>query len=107
MASSSAVVLRERMTTDRQSVFIESLEKSLMDGSTDFVQFIAGQGEPSTDRNRQRREAFFTVPFSICIERARYFTRSFSRTEGEPQIIRMAKAFREYLENVTVLLHEG
>ena len=107
MTPRSAVAMEKRTGTDRPSLFIESLERSLTKGTADFVGFIADQGEPSTERNRLRREAFFTVPFSICIERARYFTRSFSQTEGEPRIIRMAKAFREYLENVTVLLHEG
>jgi pyruvate formate-lyase/glycerol dehydratase family glycyl radical enzyme len=107
MISGNALTVKERMGTDRSSIFIESLERSLNEGTTDFVRFIAGQGEPSTEGNRKKREAFFTVPFSICIERARYFTRSFSQTEGEPQVIRMAKAFQNYLENVTVLLHEG
>jgi len=84
--------------------FIEALKKSLGNGSTDFVRFIAEQPQPSTERNRRRREAFFNTQFSICIERARYFTESFKQTEGEPQVIRMAKAFSHYLQNVTLVL---
>ncbi|NQU07307.1 MAG: formate C-acetyltransferase/glycerol dehydratase family glycyl radical enzyme [Candidatus Abyssubacteria bacterium] len=93
--------------TSPRSEFIEALEKSPGDGSTDFVRFIAGQPEPSTERNRLRREAFFNTQFSICVERARYFTESFKQTEGEPQVLRMAKAFRTYLENVTIILDDN
>ncbi len=90
-----------------QSKFIEALEKSLGNGSTDFVRYIADQPQPSTERNRRRREAFFGTQFSICIERARYFTESFKQTEGEPQVIRMAKALRNYLEHVTLVLDDS
>jgi pyruvate formate-lyase/glycerol dehydratase family glycyl radical enzyme len=107
MTPQGAPARKETIPADQSSVFIETLGKNLPGGSTDFVNFIAGQGRPSTERNRQRREAFFTVPFSICVERARYYTESFSQTEGEPRIIRLAKAFRAYLENVTVPLHES
>ncbi|UCD57596.1 MAG: pyruvate formate lyase family protein, partial [Candidatus Hydrogenedentota bacterium] len=95
---------RADKVASQRSRFIEALEESLKDARTDFVKYIAERPEPSTERNRRRRDAFFDSPFSICIERARYFTQSFKRTEGEPQVIRMAKAFREYLDNVTLVL---
>ena len=91
----------------QRSEFIEALEKSMGNGGTDFVRLIAEQAQPSTGRNRKRREAFFNTQFSICIERARYFTESFKQTEGEPQVIRMAKAFRHYLQNVTLVLDDA
>jgi formate C-acetyltransferase len=87
--------------------FLAALEEDLKTGGTGFVRSIAQQPGPSTERNRRRREAFFNTPFSICIERARFFTESFRSTEGEPQILRMAKAFRHYLENVTLVLDES
>lgn len=87
--------------------FLAALEEGLQRGNTDFVKGIAEQPGPSTERNRRRREAFFRTPFSICIERARAFTESFRATEGEPQILRMAKAFRHYLENVTLVLDQS
>jgi pyruvate formate-lyase/glycerol dehydratase family glycyl radical enzyme len=38
----------------------------------------------------------------VCIERARYYTASMRQTEGEPQIIRQAKALAHVLDNLTV-----
>ncbi|HSR30387.1 MAG TPA: pyruvate formate lyase family protein, partial [Anaerolineae bacterium] len=38
----------------------------------------------------------------VCIERARYYTESMRQTEGEPQIIRQAKALAHVLEHLTV-----
>ncbi|MBI5118593.1 hypothetical protein HZA56_19160 [Candidatus Poribacteria bacterium] len=93
--------------SERKSRFIEAFEESLANGLTDFVKFIAEQCETSTERNRRRRDVFFNTPFSICIERARYFTDSFKQTEGEPQALRMAKAYRKYLENVTIVLDDS
>jgi len=89
------------------SRFIAALEEAMGNGNTEFVRFIAEQPGPSTERNRRRREAFFHTPFSICVERARYFTESFRETEGEPQVLRMAKAFRNYLGKVTLVLDES
>jgi len=38
----------------------------------------------------------------VCVERARYYTESMRETEGEPQVIRQAKALTHILENLTV-----
>ena len=38
----------------------------------------------------------------ICVERARYLTRSYQETEGKPEILRRAKALDEILSNITV-----
>ena len=54
--------------------FTAALEEARDRGKQGFVQGIAEQPGPSTERNRRRREAFFSTPFSICIERARWFT---------------------------------
>jgi formate C-acetyltransferase len=92
---------------DPRSGFVFDLEEALERGNAGFVKSIAEQPGPSTERNRRRREAFFNTPFSICIERARCFTESFKQTEGEAQVLRMAKAFRNYLEKVTLVLDES
>ncbi|BBB91134.1 MAG TPA: glycyl radical protein [Methylomusa anaerophila] len=42
----------------------------------------------------------------IDIERARYFTESFRRTEGEPLVLRWAKALQHIAENITVYIDE-
>ena len=43
----------------------------------------------------------------IDIERGLYFTRSFRETEGEPLILRWAKALKKYAEESTVSIEEG
>jgi pyruvate-formate lyase len=42
--------------------------------------------------------------FPLCIEKARLITESFKQTEGEPAIIRYAKAYSHMLENIPVLI---
>jgi formate C-acetyltransferase len=42
--------------------------------------------------------------FPLCIEKARLITESFKQTEGEPAIIRYAKAYSHMLENMPVLI---
>lgn len=42
-----------------------------------------------------------------CIERARYLTESFRETEGQPMVIRRAKALARYLEKKTLFITEG
>lgn len=42
----------------------------------------------------------------IDIERARYFTESFKRTEGQPLVLRWAKALKHIAENITVYIDD-
>ncbi|RXM22119.1 hypothetical protein EO238_25505, partial [Citrobacter sp. AAK_AS5] len=42
--------------------------------------------------------------FPLCIEKARLITESHRQTEGEPPIIRYAKAFSHMLDNMPVLI---
>jgi pyruvate formate-lyase/glycerol dehydratase family glycyl radical enzyme len=42
--------------------------------------------------------------FPLCTEKARLITESFKRTEGEPAVIRYAKAYAHMLENIPVLI---
>jgi formate C-acetyltransferase len=44
---------------------------------------------------------------NICLERARYLTESFKATDGEPMVIRRAKAIRHILENMTIYIQPG
>ncbi len=58
----------------------------------------------STARTRVERlveRRLYTGP-KVCVERARYYTESMRQTEGEPQVIRQAKALVHVLENLTV-----
>ena len=96
---------RSKSRDEIQASFIEAFSRTKSD-KDDFVNLIADQRHPSTHRNQQRREAFFTTPFHLCIERARYYTQSNKETEGQPQVLRQAKAFNHYLTNVTTPLHD-
>ena len=86
-------------------IFLEAFRQK-SDQTGDFIRQIAKQSKPSTYRNQQRREAFFTTPFNLCIERAQYYTQSYKRSEGEPKVIRIAKAYNHYLSHVSLPLHE-
>jgi formate C-acetyltransferase len=42
--------------------------------------------------------------FPLCTEKARLITESYKQTEGEPPILRHAKAYAHMLENIPVLI---
>lgn len=89
--------IQERKQPEPRSEFLEAFDKEQDNGSSSssrFVRYIADRHEPSTEHNRQRRESVFTTPFTICIERARYFTESYKETEGQLPLYRMANAFK-------------
>jgi len=52
-------------------------------------------------------DSFKTGRPVIDIERARYFTESFKKTEGQPLILRWARALKHIAENITVYIDEG
>lgn len=59
------------------------------------------------ERIKKLREAFFEVTPEICPERARYFTESMKKSEGEPVILRRAKAFYDVLDKMTVFVSKN
>jgi len=46
-------------------------------------------------------------PARLSIERAKLYTESMKRTEGEPMIIRQAKALKHVLENIPIQILDG
>ena len=60
----------------------------------------------STLRVAKCAQRIFTAP-EICVERERYYTRSYQRTEGELPALRQAKAFAETLDYMSVRIDEG
>lgn len=38
----------------------------------------------------------------VCVERGKYFTESYKSTEGEPEVIRRAKALKHLFENISI-----
>ncbi|MDR0620960.1 MAG: glycyl radical protein [Deltaproteobacteria bacterium] len=72
---------------------------------------ILGQGLPDPFYERHRRASALIAQSKgkkpiIDVERALYFTRSMERTEGEPLVLRWAKALRHIAENVTVYVSD-
>jgi formate C-acetyltransferase len=59
------------------------------------------KAETRVERLHERR--LCTRP-EVCIERARYYTQSMQQTEGEPQVIRQAKALAHVLERLSVYI---
>jgi formate C-acetyltransferase len=53
------------------------------------------------------REGLHIDKYPICIEKARLMTESYKRTEGEPEILRRAKALAHTLDNITIFIRDG
>jgi pyruvate formate-lyase/glycerol dehydratase family glycyl radical enzyme len=58
----------------------------------------------SLSRTQRLRRLILDAPYEVCIERARYYTESWRRTEREHPCIRAALAFKHTLENMTVYI---
>jgi pyruvate formate-lyase/glycerol dehydratase family glycyl radical enzyme len=54
------------------------------------------------DRVERLRERFLRGQREVCIERARYLTESYRRTEGQPAVLRQARALEHILSHITV-----
>lgn len=60
-----------------------------------------------SERIKSLRNELLTTEEVMCFERARLVTESYQSTEGEPQIIRRAKALRHVLGNMTIFIRDG
>ena len=56
------------------------------------------------DRVGKLKAYVFSAEPAICPERAYWLTQSYQETEGQPQILRRAKAFKKVLENMKIVL---
>jgi pyruvate formate-lyase/glycerol dehydratase family glycyl radical enzyme len=65
------------------------------------------RGEPSfpTDRIARLKQHILSTKRKLFIEPARLETQSYKRTEGEPAIIRRAKAFRDIVHGLTITIY--
>ena len=50
------------------------------------------------------RQAVVQTPVGVALHRAKVYTQVFRQTEGQPWVVRKAKALREYLETVPIYL---
>ena len=64
-------------------------------------------GKMMTPRIQALRDEYFARECGSCFERARAVTRSYKATEGEPVVLRRAKAFREILTTVPIYIRKG
>lgn len=66
---------------------------------------VAHEAGTSLPRSKRLKSRFLTQPREICVERARYYTESHKATEGEPAVVRQAKALRNILNKLTVRIY--
>ncbi len=59
-----------------------------------------------SDRIHKLKDAMFSAPRKISVDRARLATESWQETEGEDIEIRRAKLFRKILENVPIAIYD-
>lgn len=76
-----------------------------------FDNFILKDHSPEEERIQKLRDeitnGFNGKSGKISIERARLFTESYKKTDGEPAIIRRAKAAKNVLENISIPVPDG
>jgi formate C-acetyltransferase len=59
------------------------------------------------DEEEGAKRLAYRSELKLCLERARLLTEVFKQTEGEPMIIRKAKALAHILQNMTIYIDEG
>ena len=69
-----------------------------------FLEFVPETNEIDMERIGRLQNRMACREASICSERALLYTESFKQTEGEPYILRKAKAFAHTLANMTVYI---
>ena len=57
-----------------------------------------------TERVKKRKEEFLAAKPHLCPERSRLLTESWKETEGEPSVIRWARAFQKMVEGTIIVI---
>lgn len=75
------------------------------------INSLGGWGAPvravaSGERIRRLRERLHVDAYPVCIEKIRLLTESFKQTEGEPQILRRARALANVLDKITIFIED-
>ena len=74
---------------------------------TDFLSFKPQNNDCDFKRIEYLQEKMNNRIPVICPERAEIITESFKKTEGEPVVLRRAKAFDEILSKMSIYIEEG
>ncbi len=61
---------------------------------------------PVDVRVERLKERLLGAPHGICVERARYLTEAYKRTEDMPQPVRFARALQHLLSSMSVIIRE-
>ncbi|MBN2062363.1 MAG: formate C-acetyltransferase [Deltaproteobacteria bacterium] len=61
----------------------------------------------SSKRIQKMMEGLRVEKYPMCIEKVRLITESYRQTEGEPEILRRAKAIAHTLSNITIFIRDG
>lgn len=61
----------------------------------------------SIERTKKLRDNLLAKKPQMCHERAVIYTKVYQETEGEPMIIRRAKALRRWLEEMSIYMQDG
>ena len=64
-------------------------------------------GKQCSERVRRLRERIIDAPREVCVERARYLTRSMAANWDLPPLTRMSTALEHILDNVSVVIRDG
>jgi formate C-acetyltransferase len=59
-----------------------------------------------TDRIEKLRQQVLRTP-EVCLERGLLMTKSYKETEGEPEVVRRAKALQKILGEMSIAIHDG
>ena len=58
-------------------------------------------------RVEKLRDALHVDKYPLSVQKSRFWTESFKKTEGEPMVMRRARAFEAILENITIFIEDG
>jgi len=68
---------------------------------------IAPESQYVPERVRKLRDHLLATSFKLDIERAKYYTRAYKQTEGQPPCYRAAKGLEETLRHMPIWIEEG
>jgi len=67
---------------------------------------VTNNGRYVPERIEKLRDRLLSTTFKLDIERAKYYTRAYKQTEGQPPCLRTAKGFEETLCNMAIRIEK-
>ena len=69
-----------------------------------LLNFVPANNDCDFERISRLQSMMYHRKATLCYERAEIYTRVYKETENEPMIIRRAKAYKAYLEEMTIYI---